>query len=142
MLLEENKSLVRRFYEKVVNTGNIGLIGNFISPKYAELHDSERHHLGIEGAISHILGVRQTYPDLHIEIRKQIAEGEFVVSCITAKGTHKGWWIGIKPTGKTLVFTGVNIDRVVDGRIVEHGGAANMLGPLLEVGAIKIADPD
>jgi hypothetical protein len=34
--------------------------------------------------------------------------------------------------------TAVNIDRVVDGRIVEHGGAANLLGPLLEIGAIVI----
>jgi predicted ester cyclase len=61
-----------------------------------------------------------------------------VVTCITARGTHKGSWLGIKPTGKPVVFTGVNIDRVVDGRIVEHGGAANMLGPLLEIGAIKV----
>ena len=35
----------------------------------------------------------------------------------------------------------VNIDRVVNGRIVEHGGAANLLEPLLEIGAIRIADP-
>jgi hypothetical protein len=35
----------------------------------------------------------------------------------------------------------VNIDRVVDGRIVEHGGAANLLGLFLEIGAIRIADP-
>lgn len=45
-------------------------------------------------------------------------------------------------TGKPLVFTGVNVDRVVGGRIVEHGGAANMLGPLLEIGAIKVAGAD
>ena len=44
----------------------------------------------------------------------------------------------MKPTGKTVEFTGVNVDRVVDGRIVEHGGAANLLGPLLEIGAIQV----
>jgi hypothetical protein len=37
-----------------------------------------------------------------------------------------------------VVYTGVNADRVVGGRIVEHGGAANMLGPLLEIGAVKV----
>lgn len=51
-------------------------------------------------------------------------------------------WIGIKPTGKTVVFTGVNFDRVVDGKIVEHGGAANILGPLLEIGAIRVVNSD
>jgi hypothetical protein len=44
----------------------------------------------------------------------------------------------MKPTGKRVEITGVNVDRVVDGRIVEHGGAANLLGPLLEIGAIRV----
>ena len=43
----------------------------------------------------------------------------------------------MKPTGKTAVFRGVNMDRVVDGRIVEHGGAANTLRSALEIGAIR-----
>lgn len=50
-----------------------------------------------------------------------------------------GKWMGIKPTGKRITFTGVNINRVVDGKIVAHGGAANMLGPLLEIGAVRVA---
>ncbi len=138
MSLEDNKSIVRRFYEEVVNTGNVDSIESFISPEYTEIHDGKSHVIGIEGAKAHTIGVRQTYPDLHITIGRQIAEGEWVVTCITVRGTHKGSWLGIKPTGKHVVFTGVNIDRVVEGRIVEHGGAANMLGPLLEIGAIKV----
>ena len=142
MSLESNRSLVRRYYEEVVNTGNVDLVERFISPEYTEVHEGKRHTIGIEGAKAHILGVRQTYPDLHIEIERQIVEGEWVATCITARGTHEGTWLGIKPTGKLLAFTGVNVDRVVDGRIVEHGGAANMLGPLLEVGAIKVVGSD
>jgi len=99
MSTENNKSIVRRFYEEVVNTGNID------------------------------------------EIERQIAEDEWVVTCIVARGTHQGSWLGIKPTGKPVVFTVVNIDRVADGRIVEHGGAANMLGPLREIGAVKVVGP-
>ena len=139
---EENKLLVRRYYEDVVNTGNVDLIEKFISPEYSEVHDGQRHIIGVEGARAHVLGVRQTYPDLHVTIDRQIAEGEWVVTCITAIGTHRGEWMGIKPTGKPVTFTGVNVDRVVDGRIVEHGGAANMLGPLLEIGAIKVVGLD
>jgi hypothetical protein len=51
-------------------------------------------------------------------------------------------WIGIKPTGRLVEFTEVNVDRVVDGLIVEHGGAANVLEPLLEIGAIRIVGLD
>jgi hypothetical protein len=42
------------------------------------------------------------------------------------------------PTRKRVSFTGLNVDRVVGGRIVEHGGAANLLGPLLEIGALRV----
>ncbi len=135
---ESNKRLVRRFYEEVVNTGNVSLLESLVSPAYCEVVDGTRNLVGIEGATAHILGVRQTYPDLRITIDRQIAEGELVASCITAVGTHSGEWLGIAPTGKPVVFTGVNVDRVVDGRIVEHGGAANLLGPLLEIGAVRV----
>ena len=53
------------------------------------------------------------------------------------RGTHTGLWMGIKPTGKRIEVTGVNIDKIIDNKIVEHGGAANMFDGLLELGAIK-----
>jgi len=139
---EENKSVVRRFYEEVVNTGNVDLAERLVASDYVEVSDGKRYAVGIEGAKAHVIGVRQTYPDLRIDIERQIAEGEWVATCITARSTHLGEWLGMEPTGKKLVFTGVNVDRVVDGRIVEHGGAANMLGPLLEAGAIQVVGPE
>lgn len=77
----------------------------------------------------------------YAEEMQLVAEGNLVVSQVTMRGTHKGEWLGIAPTGKAVAITAVNIDRVVGGRIVEHGGAANMLGPLLEIGAVKVVGP-
>jgi predicted ester cyclase len=139
--LQHNKLLVRRYYETVVNTGNIDALTDFISPDYSEIHEGVRHALGLEGARQHVLGVRRTYPDLHLTIEQQIAEDDWVVSVVTARGTHRGVWMGMKPTNKPVEMTVVNIDRVLDGRIVEHGGAANLLDPLLKIGAIRVADP-
>jgi predicted ester cyclase len=133
-----NKLIVRRFYEEIVNTGDVSKISEVVSPDYTEVMDGKRYPAGVEGAESHVLGVRSTYPDLHLTVDRQISEGEWVATCITARGTHKGEWLGIAPTGCTISFTGVNVDRVVAGKIVEHGGAANMLGPLLEIGAIRV----
>ena len=140
MSADENKLLVRRYYEEVVNTGNISELAEFISPEYVEVRNTTRQPVGIEGAKKHILGVRETYPDLHLTVEQQIAEGEWVVTRITARGTHEGVWLGMRPTGEKVEITAVNIDRVVDGRIMEHGGAANILEPLLEIGAIRITD--
>lgn len=139
MSTEQNKNLVRRYYEEVVNTGNVGDIERFISPDYVEVHDNQRYPIGVEGAKEHVVGVRRTYRDLRLTIEQQIAEGEWVVSRVTMRGTHRGEWLGIPPTGKRIEVSAVNIDRVVGDRIVEHGGAANLLGPLLEAGAVRPA---
>jgi predicted ester cyclase len=138
MSTTENKLLIRRLLEEVVNTGNVALVEKYISPVYVEVYGGRRHWIGIEGMKAHILGVRQTYPDLHVAVENQISEGEWVATCIRATGTHTGEWLGMKPTGKRVEFTGVNIDRIVNGLLVEHSGAANMLEPLLEIGAIRI----
>jgi predicted ester cyclase len=141
MSADENKLFVRRYYEQVVNTGNVDQLAEFISPDFVEVHNNTRYPVGLAGAKDHVLGVRETYPDLHLTVERQIAEGEWVATCVTARGTHRGVWLGMRPTGEKLEMTAVNIDRVVDGLIVEHGGAANLLEPFLEIGAIKIADP-
>jgi predicted ester cyclase len=139
MSAAENKLVIRRFIEEVVNTGNVDKLADFISSEYIDNCDKTGQSNGLEGAKNHILGVRQTYPDLHLTVEQQIAEGDWVATRITARGTHLGTWLGMKPTGKAIEITGVNIDRVIDDRIVEHGGAANTLEAMLAIGAVQVA---
>lgn len=75
MSTEENKRLVRRYVEEAVNTGNVDDLARFISPDYIDTHDRSGLSNGLEGARRHILGVRQTYPDLQVTVEQQIAEG-------------------------------------------------------------------
>lgn len=135
---KDNKLIVRNFMEKITNTGNVENIADYISPDYTEVFNGKKYPVGIEGAKEHITGVRKTYSGLKLEIEKQIAEGEWVVTCYTMTGIHTGEWMGIKPTRKKIVVTGVNVNKVVNGKIAEHGGAANMFEGLLEIGAIKL----
>jgi len=89
------------------------------------------------GSSENRLLVRRYYE----EVVRQIAEGDLVASEVIMRGTHRGEWLGMAPTGKSVVVTAVNIDRVAEGLIVEHGGAANLLSPLLEIGAIRVVGP-
>jgi predicted ester cyclase len=141
MSTEHNKQFVRRYYEEIVNGAKVDDLAEFIAPDYVEVYNNRRHAVGIEGARRHILGGHETYQGLRITVERQIAEGDWVVTQITARGVHVGSWMGMKPTGKTVEFTCVNVDKVVGGRIVEHGGAANMLEPLLEIGAVRVVGP-
>lgn len=135
-----NKVIVKDYIDIIVNTGITDSISKYISENYTEVFDNKKYQLGIEGAIEHISGVRKTYPDLELTVDRQIAEGEWVATCYTMKGTHLGEWMGIKPTGKKIEVTGVNIDRIIDGKIIEHSGAANLFNALLEIEAIKIVE--
>jgi predicted ester cyclase len=132
----DNKKIIRRFIEEIENTGDVLNIREFISEEYVEVFEGVRYKIGINGAIDHVLGVRRVYPDLKITIENQISEGEWVVTIYSVKGTFKDEWFEMKPTGKPITFTGVNVDRIKDGKIIEHGGAANLLEPLLKAGVI------
>ena len=132
----DNKMVIRRFIEEVENTGDTSNIAEFIAEEYTEVFEGRRYSIGVQGAIDHVLGVRRVYPDLKMTIENQIAEGDWVVTVYSVTGTFTEEWLGIWPTGKHITYTGVNVDKIKDGKIVEHGGAANLLNPLLEAGAI------
>ena len=97
---EANKRLVQRFITEVVNTGNVDRVGDFFSPDYVDHYAEPGTARGPDVVGQHVRAVRRTYPDLHVTIEQQFAEGEFVVSRVTATGTHRGDWLGLVPSGK------------------------------------------
>lgn len=140
--LDQNKLLVRRYYDEVVNTGDVDRIPEFVASDFVEIYNGARNECGIEGAKAHIQEVRSTFADLQLTVEQQIAEGEWVVSQVTACGVHTGNWMEMTPTGKVVEISVVNVDRIVNGKITEHGGAANMLESLLQIGAVKVVESE
>jgi len=135
-MTEKNKEIVRQFYELVVNTGNLDLVEEYVSDQFREVYDGITTDSGIEGAKYLVIGIRSTYKDLNIKITRQYAEGDAIISQYTMVATHAGRWRGIRPSGKQITVTGVNIDRVENGKIVEHEGTANLFEPMLATGSV------
>jgi predicted ester cyclase len=133
----DNKTIIRQYIEQIENTGDVSNIREFISEDYTEVYEGERYPIGIQGAIDHVLGVLRVFPDLKLTIENQISEGEWVVTTYSVTGTFKDEWFGMKPTGKPITFNGVNVDKIRDGKIIEHGGAVNLFDPLLKAGVIN-----
>lgn len=127
---------IKYFYETIISENQIERMAEFISPECCVKMGEKLIPVGIDGMKEHIKATKQTYPDYRMKIIKQFCDGDYVISEFIMEGTHKGEWIGIKPTGKRLVFTGVDIDKVIDGLIVEHGGAVNTFEALFEAGMI------
>ena len=122
----DNKTMIRNFYENIVSNNLLDQIDKYVSADCTARTGETTIPIGLEGMIQHVVDVRKTYPDLKIRIIRQHTDKDFVISEIITEATHLGEWLGIKPSGRKLFFTGVNIDRVIGNKIVEHGGAANI----------------
>ena len=73
----------------------------------------------------HLEAIRHTYPDYRMRVLRQLVSGDYVISEFRMEGTFQNEWLGIKPTGERISITDIDIDKVIDGKIVEHGGTAN-----------------
>ena len=69
-------------------------------------------------------------------LEDMIAEGDFVVVRHTARGTHQDNFMSIPPTGKQVTMTGILIDRVADGKMIEEWSNSDYLGLLQQLGVI------
>ena len=136
--VESKKNVVKDYILQIINTGNTQNIDQYIDKNYREIYNGKTYEIGIEGAIEHIKGVHRTYSQLELRIIDQICEGELVATHYSMTGIHSGDWMGIKPTHKKINVYGINLDKVINGKIAEHGGAANLLEPLLEINAISL----
>ena len=132
-----NKDIVKYYYEVIVSQNLLNELPNYVSENCMIKVGDKIFPLGLNGMKEHLIDVKKTYPDYTMKIIKQYSDGDYVISEFIMQGTHEGEWIGIKPTHKTLLFTGVDIDKVVDGKIVEHGGAVNTFEAFWENGLIK-----
>ncbi len=138
MSIEESKQLVRRFYAEVVGGGDYSNLDNFIAPDYVD-HNAAEGSRGSEVARTHLEAIRMTLPDFTIQIEDIFAEGDYVITRVTGRGTHLGKWMSIEPTGREVRLKGINIDQIKNGRIVEHWGEADTVGMLIQMGVDPFA---
>ena len=78
--------------------------------------------------------MRRAFPDHHLVVEDQIAEGDCVVTRVTFRGTHLGEFNGIAATGRKVECAGTAIDRLVDGKVVEMWHVTNMQTLLQQIG--------
>jgi steroid delta-isomerase-like uncharacterized protein len=137
---EENKAVVRRFIEEVWNNGNLEAIDELISEDHVDHDPAQAGGAGgREGARAFVEVYRKAFPDAHIELGELIGEGDLVAGPWHATGTHQGELMGIAPSGRSISITGMGMDRVVNGQIVESWANWDALGMLGQLGAMPAA---
>src|ERR1700693_4894801 len=142
MSTEENKAIVRNMFEEVFNKGNLAAVDQLFAPNIvahldypSNLPVPAEYQLSLEELKQVVSQFRTTFPDLHYTVELQVAEGDMVVTRVTARGTHTGeyrglTYKGIPPTGKQVTWTETQIFRIADGKLVEQWSNEDDLGRL------------
>ncbi len=138
MSTEQNKMLVRRYYDEVFNQGKYDVMNEIHAPNYKFHLANNPPNLpdNREGLRQIIMAYRQGLPDLHFTIDDIIAEGDRVVCRWTVSGTQTGEMLGIPPTNKRATVTGTDVERVENGKLVEGWGVFDQLGLLQQLGVV------
>lgn len=137
MSIEQNKALVRQLVEEVFNRGHVNMVDDYMASDFMEREvlpagiPSNREGVKILTGMLH-----SAFPDFKATIDDMVAEGDKVVIRQTWSGTHKGEFLGIPPTGKSVSFGVIDIIRIAGDKAVEHWGQMDSMGMMEQLGAI------
>jgi steroid delta-isomerase-like uncharacterized protein len=136
--MEAEKSVVRRFFAEAWNSKDTALVDELIAPSYVG-HDVVLTHAerGPDRIKRIMAAFRAAFPDLHVTVEDVVIQGDKEVVRWTVRGTHQGAFMNIAPTGKSVVFSGTGIGRVVNGQIQEMWSNWDGLGLMRQLGAVS-----
>ena len=137
MSAEDNKALVRRWFEELFNEAKLDLADEIVTPDHVTHDTSTPEHLpGPEGERQLVNLVRGAFPDGRITIEDLVAEGDRVAVRWTFRGTHRGDFMGVAPTGNQVEMGAMDLFRVAGGKIAETWSNVDMMTMMRQLGAI------
>ena len=142
---EENKALMRRYYEQIDKAAKDkrgpSFLDDFVAPNFVNHNPSPGFTPDLEGlkqAYDHFLAAS---PDGYHVVEDMIAEGDKVVTRLSAHGTQTGELFGIPPTDERFSMTAIAIHRIANGEIVEHWSELDNLGVMQQLGVVPPPEP-
>ncbi len=136
MATENDQAVSRRIAEEAFSSGNFTVIDEFVHPDYVAHDPSVPEAIrGREGVRAFISMYRTAFPDVHLAVEDLVAQGDKVVTRWVGRGTHRGELMGLAPTGRPAVITGITIDRYANGKLVESWANWDTLGLMQQIGA-------
>jgi steroid delta-isomerase-like uncharacterized protein len=131
---DQNRELVRRYFEEMLNGRDLPLLEELLSPDC--VFTAPPVPSGLHGTASirpAITSLFDTFPDLAFTVHEQIVEGDVAAVRWTMRGTHEGEWLGIPASGTRVVLTGINVFHFAGGRIRRVHAEGDYLGALQQI---------
>lgn len=138
---QDNEAVVRRLIDEVWNGGRVEALEELVSPEYVR-HDPalpQTAH-GPSGLADNVRLYREAFPDLNIEIEELVSTNDTVTMRWRAGGTHRGELMGIQPTARRVVVSGLSFLRLRDGKLVREFLEWDQAGMLRQLGLLPERD--
>jgi len=136
MAANDNKAVVRRFYQEVLNERKLDVLDQIAAEDYVEHDPFPGQGNGRADLKARVASLHQAFNPLRFNVEDVIAEGDKVVVRWTNSGTDRGGFMGIPPTGREFGIAGIDIYVVRDGRLAEHWHVVDMLGHMQQLGLL------
>ncbi len=136
---EENKALIRRWFEEVWNKGRADAIPELFAADgiaHGLSEDAANPLRRPAGFLPFHAQFRGAFPDIEVSVEDQIAEGDMVATRCSVRGKHTGDSLGFAATQAPVDFTGITITRIKDGKIVEAWNNFDFMKMYRQLGAI------
>jgi len=130
------KDVTRRFYEEIINQKNVDAIDRFCTADFVDHNPPPGGKGNLDATKQQFLELAAGFPDLKMIVQDQIAEGDRVVNRMLMRGTHKGEYMGIPGSGKTVEIGGIDILRMVNGKAAERWGYFDDVKLMQQLGAM------
>jgi steroid delta-isomerase-like uncharacterized protein len=120
-LTARNKAVVHAYLDEIAQSGNIIAREHYFTSTTTFNGDPD-----LARQFARIAETRLAFPDLEMTIEQQIAEGPWVATRVTYRGTHMGEFAGVPATGRRIEYSGTAMDRLENGKVVEMWHTVNM----------------
>jgi steroid delta-isomerase-like uncharacterized protein len=134
---EQNKTLVRRWFEQVWNRGRAESIDELLSER-SVVHGLGADLRGPAGFKPFHAAYRDAFPDLALQIEHMLADDDLVAVHWSATATHGGGGLGFAATGKRVSFSGMTLIRVEGNKLIEGWNNFDQLGLLQQLGVVSL----
>ena len=136
---EDNKAVVSRFVEEVINQNRMDRADDLVVEDFVELDPLPGQLQGREGLKELVGTMRAAFPDIHWVVEEMVAEGDMVASRFTWTGTHRGEFLGVPATGRRVVVKGMVIDELAGGKMSKSRILMDSLGMMQQLGVMGSA---
>jgi steroid delta-isomerase-like uncharacterized protein len=132
---DDNKAFVRRFID-FINKDLLAPIDEFFAIDYAYHNSSMPEVKDLAGVKEFNAMAYGAFPDIRFTLEDMVAERDKVVYRASARGTHKGEFMGIAATGKQITFTSIVISRIANGKFQEDWESLDGMYVLQQLGVM------